>query len=216
MLFCRGPAHLVAQAVRSSGRGRTGRTTLWGRRATRRVRPRWGAHTVGPRRVWRSTRADHTAVARGGLVYRAAGPARPAEYGVTSWGPVRFRRGVTLPLRWAPVGAVVGRVAWAARTAPARVLRHRGDRVELRLASRRSVWVRGAVTGVAHHAGRSSGRPTGSAGAAHRAGRRPRVRGVAMNPVDHPHGGGQGKTSGGRPGVTPWGRLTRGVPTRRR
>ncbi len=42
---------------------------------------------------------------------------------------------------------------------------------------------------------------------------RPTVRGVAMNPVDHPHGGGEGKTSGGRPSVTPWGRLTRGKPT---
>lgn len=45
-------------------------------------------------------------------------------------------------------------------------------------------------------------------------GKRPRVRGVAMNPIDHPHGGGQGKTSGGRPSVTPWGRITIGQPTR--
>lgn len=46
-------------------------------------------------------------------------------------------------------------------------------------------------------------------------GRRPTVRGVAMNPIDHPHGGGEGKTSGGRPSVTPWGKPTRGQPTRR-
>lgn len=45
---------------------------------------------------------------------------------------------------------------------------------------------------------------------------RPSVRGVAMNPVDHPHGGGQGKTSGGRPSVSPWGVLTKGKKTRRR
>jgi len=45
-------------------------------------------------------------------------------------------------------------------------------------------------------------------------GKRPSVRGVAMNPVDHPHGGGEGKTSGGRPSVTPWGRITKGQPTR--
>ena len=44
-------------------------------------------------------------------------------------------------------------------------------------------------------------------------GRRPSVRGVAMNPVDHPHGGGEGKTSGGRPSVTPWGFLTKGFST---
>ena len=43
--------------------------------------------------------------------------------------------------------------------------------------------------------------------------RRPKVRGVAMNPVDHPHGGGEGKTSGGRPSVTPWGKITKGKPT---
>lgn len=46
-------------------------------------------------------------------------------------------------------------------------------------------------------------------------GRRPHVRGVAMNPVDHPHGGGEGKTSGGRPSVTPWGLPGKGRKTRR-
>lgn len=45
---------------------------------------------------------------------------------------------------------------------------------------------------------------------------RPSVRGVAMNPVDHPHGGGQGKTKGGRPSVTPWSKPTKGQPTRSR
>ncbi len=45
-------------------------------------------------------------------------------------------------------------------------------------------------------------------------GRRPKVRGVAMNPVDHPHGGGEGKTSGGRHPVTPWGKKTKGLRTR--
>ena len=45
-------------------------------------------------------------------------------------------------------------------------------------------------------------------------GNRPKVRGVAMNPVDHPHGGGEGKTSGGRPSVTPWGKITKGQPTK--
>ena len=46
-------------------------------------------------------------------------------------------------------------------------------------------------------------------------GSRPKVRGVAMNPVDHPHGGGEGKTSGGRHPVTPWGKPTKGKKTRR-
>lgn len=51
------------------------------------------------------------------------------------------------------------------------------------------------------------------AGRNHWLGVRPVVRGVAMNPVDHPHGGGEGKTSGGRCSVSPWGKLTKGVPT---
>lgn len=46
--------------------------------------------------------------------------------------------------------------------------------------------------------------------------RRPHVRGVAMNPVDHPHGGGEGKTSGGRPSVSYTGKLTKGLPTRKK
>ena len=46
--------------------------------------------------------------------------------------------------------------------------------------------------------------------------RRPTVRGVAMNPIDHPHGGGAGKTAPGRPSVSPWGKLTKGVPTRKK
>src|SRR5678816_2094295 len=54
----------------------------------------------------------------------------------------------------------------------------------------------------------------GKAGRSRWKGLRPKVRGVAMNPVDHPHGGGEGKTSGGRNPVTPWGQPTRGYKTR--
>ncbi|MBL8019447.1 MAG: 50S ribosomal protein L2 [Leptospirales bacterium] len=56
----------------------------------------------------------------------------------------------------------------------------------------------------------------GKAGRARWLGRRPKVRGVVMNPVDHPHGGGEGKTSGGRHPVTPWGQPTRGYKTRKK
>lgn len=55
----------------------------------------------------------------------------------------------------------------------------------------------------------------GKAGRNRHLGKRPSVRGVAMNPVDHPHGGGEGKSSGGRHPVTPWGRPTRGMRTRK-
>jgi len=54
----------------------------------------------------------------------------------------------------------------------------------------------------------------GKAGRVRWMGKRPHNRGVTMNPVDHPHGGGEGKTSGGRHPVTPWGQPTRGYKTR--
>ncbi len=56
----------------------------------------------------------------------------------------------------------------------------------------------------------------GKAGRSRWKGRRPRVRGVAMNPVDHPMGGGEGRTSGGGHPVSPWGQLSKGFPTRKR
>jgi large subunit ribosomal protein L2 len=54
----------------------------------------------------------------------------------------------------------------------------------------------------------------GKAGRKRWLGKRPAVRGVAMNPIDHPHGGGEGRTSGGRHPVTPWGKPTKGKRTR--
>jgi large subunit ribosomal protein L2 len=56
---------------------------------------------------------------------------------------------------------------------------------------------------------------TGKAGRNRWQGKRPKVRGVVMNPVDHPHGGGEGKSSGGRHPVTPWGVPTKGYKTRK-
>ena len=53
----------------------------------------------------------------------------------------------------------------------------------------------------------------GKAGRSRWLNKRPKVRGVAMNPIDHPHGGGEGKTSGGRTSVTPWGKPTKGGKT---
>jgi large subunit ribosomal protein L2 len=66
------------------------------------------------------------------------------------------------------------------------------------------------VVGNSEHANISLGK----AGRARWLGKRPKVRGVAMNPVDHPHGGGEGRTSGGRHPVTPWGFPTKGKKTR--
>lgn len=56
----------------------------------------------------------------------------------------------------------------------------------------------------------------GKAGRSRWLGRRPKVRGVAMNPIDHPHGGGEGKSSGGRHPSTPWGKPTKGYKTRKK
>jgi large subunit ribosomal protein L2 len=56
----------------------------------------------------------------------------------------------------------------------------------------------------------------GKAGKSRWLGRRPKVRGVAMNPVDHPMGGGEGKSSGGRHPTTPWGKKTKGLKTRKK
>ncbi|MFO7189343.1 MAG: 50S ribosomal protein L2, partial [Pseudomonadota bacterium] len=58
-------------------------------------------------------------------------------------------------------------------------------------------------------------RTIGKAGRSRWLGIRPTVRGVAMNPIDHPHGGGEGRTSGGRHPVSPWGQHTKGLRTRR-
>jgi large subunit ribosomal protein L2 len=69
----------------------------------------------------------------------------------------------------------------------------------------------GVVGGEEH-----SKRSLGKAGRNRWLGRRPRVRGVAMNPVDHPMGGGEGRTSGGGHPVSPWGQLAKGKPTRKR
>jgi large subunit ribosomal protein L2 len=56
----------------------------------------------------------------------------------------------------------------------------------------------------------------GKAGRSRWLGKRPKSRGVAMNPIDHPHGGGEGKSSGGRHPVTPWGKPTKGFKTRKK
>jgi large subunit ribosomal protein L2 len=60
----------------------------------------------------------------------------------------------------------------------------------------------------------NSNQDIGKAGRKRWMGKRPSVRGVAMNPIDHPHGGGEGRTSGGRHPVTPWGKPTKGRKTR--
>ncbi|WP_163938198.1 50S ribosomal protein L2 [Paraferrimonas sp. SM1919] len=134
--------------------------------------------------------------------------------------------GNALPMRNIPVGSVVhnvelkpGKGGQIARSAGAyvQIIARDGAYVTLRLRSgeMRKVLSEGRATigevGNAEHMLRQLGK----AGATRWRGIRPTVRGVAMNPVDHPHGGGEGRTSGGRHPVSPWGTPTKGYKTRK-
>ncbi len=136
-----------------------------------------------------------------------------------------IKAGNALPLRNIPVGSTVhcvelrpGKGAQLARSAGAavQVLAREGAYVTIRLRSgeMRKVHVECRATigevGNQEH----SLRQLGKAGANRWRGFRPKTRGVAMNPVDHPHGGGEGRTSGGRHPVSPWGQPTKGYKTR--
>lgn len=133
--------------------------------------------------------------------------------------------GNALPLSNIPVGSVVhciemkpGKGAQIARSAgtSAQVLAKEGNYATLRLKSgevRKVLTSCRATIGEVGHSEHNL-RKLGKAGAKRWRGVRPTVRGVAMNPVDHPHGGGEGKTSGGRDPVSPWGLPTKGFKTR--
>ena len=136
-----------------------------------------------------------------------------------------IKPGNTLPLRNIPVGTIVhnvemkpakgGQMARSAGTYVQLVGRSEGY-AQLKLASgevrrvpQECLATVGAVSNPDH-----MNQNLSKAGRNRHKGRRPHVRGVVMNPVDHPHGGGEGKSSGGRHPVTPWGKKTRGPKTR--
>jgi large subunit ribosomal protein L2 len=137
-----------------------------------------------------------------------------------------IKSGNTLPLRSIPVGTTVhciemlpGKGAQLARSAgaSAQLLAREGTYAQLRLRSGeiRKVHVDcratiGEVGNEEHNL-----ESIGKAGRKRWRGVKPTVRGVAMNPIDHPHGGGEGRTSSGRPPVSPWGVQTKGFKTRR-
>lgn len=136
-----------------------------------------------------------------------------------------IKPGNSLPLRNIPVGSTIhalelkpGKGAQVARSAGAAVqlVAREGAYVTVRLRSGEMRKVLGecrATLGEVSN-GEHSLRSLGKAGAKRWRGVRPTVRGVAMNPVDHPHGGGEGRTSGGRHPVSPWGFPTKGAKTR--
>ena len=137
-----------------------------------------------------------------------------------------IKKGNALPLRNIPLGSTVhcielkpGKGAQIARSAgtSAQLVAREGNYATLRLRSGEMRKVLSECRATLGEVGNSehSLRQLGKAGAKRWKGVRPTVRGVAMNPVDHPHGGGEGRTSGGRHPVSPWGIPTKGHKTRK-
>ena len=133
--------------------------------------------------------------------------------------------GNAMPLRGMPIGTIIhnvelkplkgGQIARSAGAYAQLVGRDAGyaqirlNSGELRMVMDTCMATVGAVSNPDH-----MNENLGKAGRSRHKGRRPHVRGVAMNPIDHPHGGGEGRTSGGRHPVTPWGKPTKGKKTR--
>ena len=145
---------------------------------------------------------------------------------VISGSEAPIKPGNALPLRNIPVGSTIhciemvpGKGAQLARAAGTSVqlLAREGSYAQLRLRSgeirRVHVECRATIGEVGNE--ENNLRSIGKAGAQRWRGIRPTVRGVAMNPIDHPHGGGEGKTAAGRDPVSPWGTPTKGYRTRR-
>ena len=138
---------------------------------------------------------------------------------------VDVKPGNSMPLQYIPVGSIVhnvemkpgkgGQIARSAGTFVQLVGRDQGMAIlrlnsgEQRLVSGLCLGTVGAVSNPDH-----GNINDGKAGRSRWRGKKPHVRGVVMNPVDHPHGGGEGRTSGGRHPVSPWGKPTKGKRTR--
>ena len=138
---------------------------------------------------------------------------------------VDVKPGNAAPLRGLPIGTIIhnvelkpakgGQIARSAGTYAQLVGRDAGyaqirlNSGELRMVPDGCMATVGAVSNPDH-----MNETLGKAGRVRHMGWRPHVRGVAMNPIDHPHGGGEGRTSGGRHPVTPWGKPTKGRKTR--
>jgi len=146
---------------------------------------------------------------------------------VMSGADAEIKIGNALPLWKIPLGSMVhaiemkpGKGAQLARSAGAAcqiMAREEGmvtiklPSSEMRMFNEKCMATIGQVGNLDH-----SNENWGKAGKSRWKGRRPKVRGVAMNPIDHPHGGGEGRTSGGRHPVTPWGVPTKGYKTRKK
>ncbi|MBT0666635.1 50S ribosomal protein L2 [Geobacter pelophilus] len=136
-----------------------------------------------------------------------------------------IKPGNTLPLKAIPLGTIIhnielkiGKGGQLARSAGtfAQLMAKEGKYAQIKLPSGEVRMVLVDCTATIGQVGNIDHENVniGKAGRSRWLGKRPKVRGVAMNPVDHPHGGGEGRTSGGRHPVTPWGIPTKGYKTR--
>ncbi|BAJ04130.1 50S ribosomal protein L2 [Shewanella violacea] len=229
-------AALLAKKSKSGGRNNTGRITVrhigGGHKQHYRIidfkRNKDGIPAKVERLEYDPNRTANIALvlyADGERRYILAAKGMQAGDKIQSGIDAEIKVGNTLPLRNIPIGSVVhavemkpGKGAQIARSAGTyvQVVARDGSYATLRLRSgeMRKVPVDCRATlgevGNAEHMLRQLGK----AGANRWRGIRPTVRGVAMNPVDHPHGGGEGRTSGGRHPVSPWGQPTKGYKTR--
>ncbi|UZE95829.1 50S ribosomal protein L2 [Alkalimarinus alittae] len=230
-------APLVEKKSKSGGRNNNGRITTrhigGGHKQQYRIvdfkRNKDGIPSVVERIEYDPNRSAHIALLKyldGERRYVIAPKGVKAGDEVRSGEDAPIKVGSTLPMRNIPVGSVIhcvelkpGKGAQIARSAGtyAQLVAREGAYVTLRLRSgemRKVLSECRATLGEVSN-GEHSLRRLGKAGASRWRGVRPTVRGVVMNPVDHPHGGGEGRTSGGRHPVTPWGVPTKGHKTRK-
>ncbi|MGA7801854.1 MAG: 50S ribosomal protein L2 [Gammaproteobacteria bacterium] len=229
-------APLVAKKTKSGGRNNQGRITTRHRGGGHKQRYRivdFKRDKDGVQGRIERIEYDPNRSARLALVLYADGERRYilAPKGAQAGGQVQsgldapIKPGNTLPLRNIPVGTLVhcvemypGKGGQLARSAGSSVqlVAREGEHATLRLRSGEMRRVRAECRATIGEVGNAehSLRSLGKAGAKRWRGVRPTVRGVAMNPVDHPHGGGEGRTSGGRHPVSPWGMPTKGYKTR--
>ena len=230
-------APLVEKKTKNGGRNNTGRITTrhrgGGHRQRYRVidfkRDKDGVQGTVERLEYDPNRTAHIALVAyedGERRYILAPKGVYAGAEIRSGSDAPIKPGNAMPLRNVPMGTMVhniemkpGKGGQIARSAGAGVqlVAREGAHATLRLRSGEMRKVpsdcRATIGEVGNH--EHSLRSLGKAGATRWRGVRPTVRGVAMNPVDHPHGGGEGRTSGGRHPVSPWGVPTKGYKTRK-
>lgn len=230
-------AALLAKKSNKAGRNNNGRITVrhrgGGAKKRYRVidfkRNKDGVPATVERIEYDPNRSAHIALllyADGERRYIIAAQGMESGARLMSGDSAPIKTGNCLPLRNIPLGTTIhcievkpGRGAQIARSAgsSAQLVAREGQYVTLRMGSGEMKKILAECRATVGEVGNNEHalRALGKAGAKRWLGIRPTVRGVAMNPVDHPHGGGEGRTSGGRHPVTPWGTPTKGYKTRK-